>query len=161
MPGRALCGQMHLCDIGIPSRLITSADKLWRNHPGLYQDHLPRPDASAHKYSRGHLGVFSGPLISGGAARLSAIAGLRAGAGLVTIASPPGAVMVQATHLTAIMQRSIATESDLAGWLGDKRLSAFVIGPGFAAAEKARGFYRATGRDRPAGCDRCRRIDRL
>jgi len=154
MPGRALCGQMHLCDIGIPSRLITSADKLWRNHPGLYRDHLPRPDASAHKYSRGHLGVFSGPLISGGAARLSAIAGLRAGAGLVTIASPPGAVMVQATHLTAIMQRSIATESDLAGWLGDKRLSAFVIGPGFGAAEKARGFIgQLAGTGRPVVID--------
>ena len=140
MPGRELCGQVHLCDIGIPSRLITSPDKLWRNHPSLYRDYLPRPDASAHKYNRGHLGVFSGPLISGGAARLLAIAGLRAGAGLVTIASPPGAVMVQATHLTAIMQRSIATEGDLAGWLEDKRLSAFVIGPGFGEAEKARGF---------------------
>ncbi|MBC7283069.1 MAG: NAD(P)H-hydrate dehydratase [Hoeflea sp.] len=140
MPGREVCGQMHLCDIGIPSRLITSDDPIWRNHPGLYRTHLPRPDGSAHKYSRGHLGVFSGPLISGGAARLSATAGLRAGAGLVTMASPPGAVMVQATHLTAVMQRSIATETDLSAWLEDRRLSAFVIGPGFGDPEKARAF---------------------
>ncbi|MBU4530625.1 MAG: NAD(P)H-hydrate dehydratase [Hoeflea sp.] len=142
MPGRQLCGQMHLCDIGIPARLITSDDPIWRNHPGLYQTHLPRPDAAAHKYTRGHLAVFSGPLISGGAARLSAMAGLRAGAGLVTMASPPGAVLVQATHLTAIMQRAIATEADLAGWLADRRLSAFVIGPGFGDLEKARALIR-------------------
>tara|TARA_R110002020_G_scaffold48855_2_gene139507 strand:+ start:349 stop:1821 length:1473 start_codon:yes stop_codon:yes gene_type:complete len=140
MPGRALCGQVQLCDIGIPSRLIVSAEPVWRNHSGLYRDHLPRQDAAGHKYSHGHLGVFSGPLISGGAARMSAMAGLRAGAGLVTMASPPGAVMVQATHLTAIMQRSIANKADLAGWLEDKRLSGFVIGPGFGDLEKARTF---------------------
>ncbi|MDP3525229.1 MAG: NAD(P)H-hydrate dehydratase [Hoeflea sp.] len=149
MPGRALCGQMHLCDIGIPARLIESADPIWRNHPGLYRDHLPRSDVSQHKYSRGHLGVFSGPLLSGGAARLAAMTGLRAGAGLVTIASPPGAVMAQAAHLTAIMQRSIADETALADWLADRRLSGFVIGPGFGDLEKARGFtaqLAATGR---------------
>ncbi|MDP2732772.1 MAG: NAD(P)H-hydrate epimerase, partial [Hoeflea sp.] len=75
MPGRELCGQTHLCDIGIPARLIASDDPLWRNHPGLYRDLLPKASASQHKYSRGHLCVFSGPLISGGAARLSAMAG--------------------------------------------------------------------------------------
>ncbi|KGF66672.1 hypothetical protein LL06_26885, partial [Hoeflea sp. BAL378] len=88
MPGRALCGLMHLCDIGIPARLIASADPVWRNHAGLYRDRLPVQTAESHKYSRGHLVVFSGPLIAGGASRLAAMAGLRAGAGLVTIASP-------------------------------------------------------------------------
>jgi len=140
MPGRELCGQTHLCDIGIPARLIASDDPLWRNHPGLYRDVLPKASASQHKYSRGHLCVFSGPLISGGAARLSAMAGLRAGAGLVTLATPPGAVMAQAAHLTAIMQRSIKDEADLTAWLADKRLSGFVLGPGFGDPGKVRAF---------------------
>ncbi|MFH1518930.1 MAG: NAD(P)H-hydrate dehydratase [Pseudomonadota bacterium] len=140
MPGRELCGQTHLCDIGVPARLIVSDDPLWRNHPGLYRDVLPKASTSQHKYSRGHLCVFSGPLISGGAARLSAMAGLRAGAGLVTMATPPGAVLLQATHLTAVMQRSIKDEADLAAWLADKRLSGFVLGPGFGDHGKARAF---------------------
>ncbi|WP_417433772.1 NAD(P)H-hydrate dehydratase [Hoeflea sp.] len=140
MPGRVLCGDMHLCDIGIPSRLIACDEGVWRNHPGLYQAQLPSDDPSSHKYSRGHLVVFSGPLIATGAARLSAMAGLRSGGGLVTMASAPSAVMVQAAHLTAIMQRAIRDETDLADWLTDTRLSGFVIGPGFGDLDKARTF---------------------
>lgn len=142
MPGRALCGEMHLCDIGIPARLIASDDPLWRNHPGLYAAHAPAAHMSGHKYSRGHLGVFSGPLISSGASRLAAMAGLRSGAGLVTMATPPGAVMLQATHLTAIMQRAIGDEAALDDWLADRRLSAFVIGPGFSDLDKARAYIK-------------------
>jgi hydroxyethylthiazole kinase-like uncharacterized protein yjeF len=140
MPGRALCGEMHLCDIGISARLIASDDTVWRNHPGLYATHMPGSAASQHKYTRGHLVVFSGPLISSGAARLSAMAGLRCGAGLVTVATQPSAVMVQASHLTAIMQRAVRDAGALADWLGDSRLSAFVIGPGFGDLEKARAY---------------------
>ncbi|AKI00608.1 yjeF-like protein, hydroxyethylthiazole kinase-related [Hoeflea sp. IMCC20628] len=142
MPGREFCGRMHLGDIGIPARLIRSEDPIWRNHPGLYREALPTASFSQHKYSRGHLGVFSGPLISGGAARLSAMAGLKSGAGLATLATPPSAVLLQATHLTAIMQRAIKDEADLTDWLNDKRISGFVIGPGFGDLGKARGFTR-------------------
>ena len=140
MPGRDLCGELHLCDIGIPARLIASQDAVWRNHAGLYAAHVPGNAASQHKYERGHLVVFSGPLISSGAARLSAMAGLRSGAGLVTVASQPSAVMVQASHLTAVMQRSIRDAEELGEWLGDERLSAFVIGPGFGDLERARAY---------------------
>ncbi len=149
IPGRELCGQMHLCDIGIPARLIARDDPMWRNHPGLYGAELPTSKISQHKYGRGHLGVFSGPLIASGAARLSAMAGLRSGAGLVTMATAPSAVMLQATHLTAIMQRAIRDEIDLEDWLSDKRVSAFVLGPGFGDLDKARAYTEklaATGR---------------
>ncbi|WP_422370167.1 NAD(P)H-hydrate dehydratase [Hoeflea sp.] len=149
MPGKALCGEVHVCDIGIPARLIVPDGPVWCNHDAIYRDQLPAGAASQHKYSRGHLVVFSGPLISGGAARLSATAGLRAGAGLVSLATPPGAVLSQAAHLTAIMQRSVADADALAGWLEDKRLSAFVLGPGFGDAERARtycGLLAKTGR---------------
>lgn len=140
MPGRDLCGDVELCDIGIPARLIVSNDAVWRNHKGLYQNQLPAVSAAQHKYSRGHVVVFSGPLISGGAARLAAMAGLRAGAGLVSLATPPGAVMAQATHLTAIMQRAIGDAEALSAWLEDGRLSAFVLGPGFGDFEKAQTY---------------------
>ncbi|WP_394689635.1 NAD(P)H-hydrate dehydratase [Hoeflea sp.] len=140
MPGRDLCGDVELCDIGIPKRLITAGDAVWRNHKGLYLPHLPTMSTQQHKYSRGHLVVFSGPLISGGAARLAAMAGLHAGAGLVSLATPPGAVMAQATHLTAVMQRSIGDAETLLKWLEDGRLTGFVLGPGFGDIEKARTY---------------------
>lgn len=149
MPGRALCGQLHLCDIGIPERLIVSDDPVWKNHPGLYNAALPALAAGAHKYGRGHLGVFCGPLASTGAARLSAMAGLKSGAGLVTLVSRPSATMVLASHLTAIMQRMIRDEAELQAWLSDKRLSAFVIGPGFGDQAMAGSYVEllaATGR---------------
>lgn len=149
MPGRTLCGEMHLCDIGIPARLIRSDDPVWLNHPDLYNSKRPHTDAGQHKYGRGHLAVFSGPLGSTGAARLSAMAGLRSGAGLVTMACAPAATMVLATHLTAIMQHAIGDQAALESWLSDQRLSAFVIGPGFGDLEKIRAYtplLAATGR---------------
>lgn len=154
MPGRVLCGQIHLSDIGIPARLIASDEQVRCNHPGLYHEHLPAMSAGQHKYSRGHLAVFSGPLISGGAARLAAMAGLRAGAGLVSLGTPPGAVMSQAGHLTAIMQHRIADCGDLREWLADTRLSGFVLGPGFGDLVKARAFTAVLGDDgRPVVID--------
>ncbi|MAY62913.1 MAG: bifunctional ADP-dependent NAD(P)H-hydrate dehydratase/NAD(P)H-hydrate epimerase [Rhizobiales bacterium] len=143
LPGRDLCGRLEVADIGIPTRLLRSGDTVFLNAPSLYAAEIPAPSGASHKYARGHLVVFSGPMISSGAARMSAMAGLRSGAGLVTVASPPGAVMAQSAHLTAVMQRSLADGHALAEWLEDKRLSAFVLGPGFGHPETARAHAEA------------------
>ena len=132
-----------MADIGIPARLLTNEDQIWINHRALYAEFLPVANAASHKYTRGHLGVFSGPLISGGAARMAAEAGLRAGAGLVTLACPPSAVLTQASHLTAVMLRSVVDRSAVEGWLDDRRLTAFVLGPGFGDRERAVQYARA------------------
>jgi ADP-dependent NAD(P)H-hydrate dehydratase / NAD(P)H-hydrate epimerase len=143
LPGRALCGELEVADIGIPSRLLTSDDPIFLNGPDLYDSALPELSAASHKYARGHLVVFSGPLMTSGAARMSAQAGLKAGAGLVTVATPPGAVMTQAAHLTAVMQKSLADAEALAEWLEDERLAAFVLGPGFGDHGRARIFAKS------------------
>ena len=142
LPGRDLCGELEVADIGIPARLIASDDPVFINDPSIYGTTSPEIAASSHKYARGHLVVFSGPLISSGASSMSAMAGLRAGAGLVTVASPPGAVMAQSAHLTAVMQRSIVDADALSEWLEDDRLAAFVLGPGFGNKELARDYAR-------------------
>jgi ADP-dependent NAD(P)H-hydrate dehydratase / NAD(P)H-hydrate epimerase len=87
---------------------------------------LTAPDAQAHKYTRGHAMVWSGPPLRTGASRLSAQAALAVGAGLVTIIGERAALAEQAAHVTAIMLR----EAD-AGWgVIDDRVTALAIGPG-------------------------------
>ena len=148
LPGRDRCGAIEIADIGIPRRLIDANQSTVRiNGPEIWRDHHARHDSSAHKYSRGALVVFSGGASHTGAARLSAEAGLRAGAGLVTIASPGDAMVENAAHLTAVMLREINDVEALQGWLKDKRLGAFVLGPGFGVGQKAHDFALAL-RDR-------------
>ena len=76
------------------------------NHPDLWRDRWPWPDRESHKHARGAFGVVTGPAASTGAARLAARAGLRVGAGLATLFSPPGAVLVNASHETAVMVKA-------------------------------------------------------
>jgi hydroxyethylthiazole kinase-like uncharacterized protein yjeF len=91
---------------------------------------LPRPDPRGHKYSRGHAVVVSGGLSTTGAARLAARGALRAGAGLVTIASPREALAVNAGANLAVMVRPVDGPGELAEFLADKRRNAIVLGPG-------------------------------
>ena len=65
-----------------------SSRATFANAPALWGGRFPVPRAAGHKYTRGHAVVVSGGLSSTGAARLAARGALRAGAGLVTIASP-------------------------------------------------------------------------
>ena len=88
------------------------------------------PRADGHKYSRGHAVVVSGGLSTTGAARLAARGALRAGAGLVTIASPREALAVNAAANLAVMVRPVDGAAELTAFLADKRRNAVVLGPG-------------------------------
>ncbi|MYZ49623.1 NAD(P)H-hydrate dehydratase, partial [Propylenella binzhouense] len=70
--------------------------------------------------------------------RLAARGALRAGAGLVTVASPPDALAVNAAKLTAIMVRAFADAGALGALLADRRLNAVAIGPGAGVDEATR-----------------------
>src|SRR5438876_363079 len=65
-----------------------------------------------------------------GAARLAGRGALRAGAGLVTIASPREALAVNAAANLAVMVRAVDGAAELAAMLEDRRLNAVVLGPG-------------------------------
>ena len=101
--------------------------RLYENGPDLWLRRFPWPTTASHKHSRGRLIVVSGEMWSTGAARLSARAGLRIGAGLVTLFSPPDALLVNAAHLEAIMLRPFDTDVELEAAAVD--VDAAVIGP--------------------------------
>ncbi|MDP3458494.1 MAG: NAD(P)H-hydrate dehydratase [Hyphomonas sp.] len=131
LPGAAYCGAVMVADIGIPVQT-----RAMENSPALWAAHLPQPGQGDYKHRRGHLKVVSGPMSSTGAARLAARAGLRAGAGLVTLLSPPSAVMVNAAHLTAIMLSSVDGSDELVEAL--QTASVVVIGPAAGVTPQTR-----------------------
>jgi len=140
LPGRRLCGQTLVADIGIRDGVLAAVGaKTMRDLPPLWRDRLLAPELDGHKYSRGHAVVVSGPMARTGAARLAAEAALRVGAGLVTLASPPDALMVNAAHLTAVMLARLDGADGLAEILADRRRNALVLGPavGVGAATAA------------------------
>jgi NAD(P)H-hydrate epimerase len=136
LPGRIMAGEVMLIDIGIPESVLGEAACGWfENGPGLWLDKFPRPSLTGHKYDRGHAVVTSGGPSATGAARLAALAALRIGAGLVTVASPEAALAVNAAHLTAIMLQLFADEAGFAGIIADRRRNAVLIGPGNGVGE--------------------------
>lgn len=130
-PGRTLCGRLSVADIGIAETVLAAiASTTFANAPPLWLGAWRPPGRDGNKFSRGHAVAVSGPAHATGAARLAAGAALRAGAGLVTVASPPDAVAANAAHLTAVMLRPFEGAAGLAELLADARITAVVAGPG-------------------------------
>jgi len=131
MPGRLGCGEVAVADIGIlAGALETIRPRIFENTPALWGAGYPWPQPLAHKYVRGHALIVSGPAHATGAARLAARAALRAGAGLVSVASPLDAIAINAASLTAVMVKPFAGVAGLTDLLKDARFNAVVIGPG-------------------------------
>ena len=138
-PGRALCGETVVADIGIPNSVLGEiAPTLWANGPALWAARYPWPKPEGHKYDRGHALAVSGGAETTGAARLAARAALRAGAGLVTVACPPDAVAINAAQLTTVMTRSFDGVEGFRALLEDRRKNAVLLGPGNGVGEATR-----------------------
>jgi hydroxyethylthiazole kinase-like uncharacterized protein yjeF len=135
-PGRAACGEVVVADIGLGD----TPGVLLENDPGLWRRALPFPGPASHKHSRGRLVVVGGDALHTGAARLSARAGLRIGAGLVTLLSPPAAAPIYAAALEAVMLAPFDNEAELAQLA--EQADAAVIGPaaGITPATRANLF---------------------
>ncbi|MDZ7833084.1 MAG: NAD(P)H-hydrate dehydratase [Desulfobacterales bacterium] len=139
LPGAEYTGELHVIDIGIPpyiaretnprQHLITPAD--------IRQKIEPRP-TDMHKGGTGHLLIVAGAPGKTGAAAMSALSAMRAGAGLVTLGVPeslnpviepqvlePMTIGLQETPAGALSDDAADTILDL---LSDKRCLA--LGPG-------------------------------
>jgi NAD(P)H-hydrate epimerase len=134
-PGFARCGEVEVAEIGIPAALIATAQV----GAGVVEiddvrQWLPHPRSLEHKGRRGHVLVVAGSPGMRGAGRLAAMAALRAGAGLCTLAAerdPEGSLDAP----DPVMTRSLAAGGDLATLLPGK--AAIVIGPGIGGTSSA------------------------
>ena len=141
LPGRMYCSRVRVADIGIDAGVLAEIrPRTFENVPQLWRESFPMPRIDGHKYVRGHTIVVSGGVATTGAARMSARGALRAGSGLVTVASPGDALAVNAAALTAVMVRAIDTAVEFAELLTDKRLNTCVIGPGAGVGDRTRDF---------------------
>ena len=139
MPGRSVCGEIVVADIGIGDDVVASVFKgAYVNTPDLWADAYPWQEADTHKYVRGHMVVLGGAAMTG-AARLVAGAARRAGAGLVSIAAPEKVFPIYAASvdpgtLTPSF-RGLKSWRDL---INDRRKNTCVIGPGAGVAKSTR-----------------------
>src|SRR6185312_6662496 len=144
LPGRLHCGTLEVADIGITARVLeTIRPATFANEPPLWRDAFPVPRPDGHKYGRGHAVVVSGGVSTTGAARLAARGALRAGAGLVTTASPREALAVNAAANLAVMVRPVDGAAELAEFLSDARRNAILLGPGGGVGVRTRGAVAA------------------
>ena len=141
LPGRMHCGRIRVADIGIDAQVLAEIEpRTFENVPSIWHSVFPVPQVDGHKYARGHAVIVSGDMSATGAARMSARGALRAGAGLVTLASPREALAVNAAALTAVMVRPVDTVVEFAELLTDKRFNACVIGPGAGVGARTADF---------------------
>jgi ADP-dependent NAD(P)H-hydrate dehydratase / NAD(P)H-hydrate epimerase len=132
------CGVLKVVDIGIDRSVLAAiGPRLWLNAPSLWQAHLRRDDPGTHKYARGHLTVLGGAVATG-AARLSALAGRRTGAGLVTIATPRAAMPVYQAAEPGNLISEVDDGEGFARLLADVRRNAILVGPGSAVDGRTR-----------------------
>jgi len=157
-PGAGHAGEVIGVPIGIPAEVAASApDDILLIDAAEARALLPPRPADGHKGTFGHLLVVAGSLGKSGAAVMAANAGLRAGAGLVTLACPAGMQQVAAAHLVEVMTVpltevggavSLQAMEELLAQSDDKQ--AVALGPGLGTAEETAALVRRFLKETPS-----------
>ena len=142
-PGRGLCGDVEVADIGIPATVLDDiVSNSWENGPDLWLGGYPWPQPESYKYKRGEVLVLGGEAITG-ASRMTAKAASRAGAGMVTLAAPARVWSVYATSLIDEIVHSFDGLKEFEVLLADRRRNVIAIGPGAGVGASTRQFVLA------------------
>jgi hydroxyethylthiazole kinase-like uncharacterized protein yjeF len=137
-PGRTLCGEVVVVDIGISSRVLNDIKPdTFQNDPRLWLSALPTISGNANKYTRGHALIAGGYPVTG-ASRLAGMAAARCGAGLTTIGVPPEALPIYAASLLSVMVSTVESAAEFDHLLEDPRFSGLLIGPGAGIGAKTK-----------------------
>lgn len=122
-PARSIMGDLVGIDIGIMAESQLSI---------LPKPGLSGPSSQDHKYSRGLVAVVAGAMT--GAAKLTAMAAQKSGAGYVKIFAAPG---FETPHPSIVVE-TVRDVADLQQKLSDRRISAIVLGPGLGRDDQAK-----------------------
>jgi hydroxyethylthiazole kinase-like uncharacterized protein yjeF len=150
-PGEAHAGDVVIADIGIPGDVIDGLD-------GAQIELLTREDArtlfepraaDSHKGDFGRVLVVAGSRGKTGAAHLSGMGALRAGAGLVTIATPASCLPIVASLAPEFMTEPLPesgegqVSADAVERIADFTLDVIACGPGLGRGASVGEFMRA------------------
>ena len=131
--GPEYCGEIHFAGLGIPASLygreVLAARRL--DWPKVASQ-VPRRSRDAHKGDLGHVLVVGGAPGFSGAARLAGEGALRAGAGLVSVATHPAHAAELNLGRPELMVAAVTSPAELAPLLA--RATAVAIGPGLGQA---------------------------
>jgi NAD(P)H-hydrate epimerase len=138
-PNCDLTGELLVRPIGSPPHLY---DRAWLSlvEPAMFRDLLAPRKPSGHKGTYGHALIVAGSRGKSGAAAMSGMAALRAGAGLVTVASAASAIAEIAMHAPELMTEPLReTESGMIALNADIDAAAagktvLAAGPGLGRA---------------------------
>jgi NAD(P)H-hydrate epimerase len=142
-PACELSGRLHVAAIGSPRELYEqdAAIYLSLSGPGLFA-HLFRPRArDSNKGLYGHALVIGGSRGKSGAAAMAGIGALRAGAGLVTVASTEAALGSIAAHAPEIMTELLAFDEPARARILERK-NVVAIGPGLGQDPQTVQFVR-------------------
>jgi ADP-dependent NAD(P)H-hydrate dehydratase / NAD(P)H-hydrate epimerase len=148
------CGQLVVRSIGSPAELIEQLGKgtlRWAG-PDEFVDLPLIRAAESHKGTFGHVLVLAGSVGKTGAAAMAGYSGLRAGAGLVTIATPETALpLIAAAHeeymtepMPATSAGTFAISALRSGRLAEvlKGMTVVAVGPGIGQHPETQEFIR-------------------
>ncbi|RMF94721.1 MAG: NAD(P)H-hydrate dehydratase [Gammaproteobacteria bacterium] len=135
-------GELRFDPLGIPPDLLPAARPAFALYAAeeLAAWLSPRP-ATAHKGLFGHVLVIGGNVGMGGAARLAGEAALRAGAGLVSVATHPDNAAALLASRPELMSRGASDAAALAPLLS--RASVIALGPGLGRDAWAEAMFDA------------------
>lgn len=144
--GPAHAGERVFDDLGVPQAGLAAVEPVLRLCTEDDRRHcLPRRARDAHKGRFGHVLVVGGNLGMGGAARLAGEAALRAGAGLVSVATRPDNVAAILAGRPELMCHGLDDAAGLDALL--ERATLVAIGPGLGQDAWAQGLF-----ERVLGC---------
>ena len=129
-------GELRVQAIGSPPEIYDADDSIWLSlvQPNMFAHLLAPRSRAGHKGSFGHVLAIAGSHGKTGAAAMCGMAALRAGAGLVTVASEESAIPVIAGHAAELMTEALPSGRLAAGVDNiAKKKDVIAIGPGLGA----------------------------
>jgi len=127
--GPSLSGQVYFDDLSVPNSAYQAVPSSIRREDYASLSKLLSPrKKSTHKGSFGHVLIVGGNHGMAGAALMAGMSAMRAGAGMVTIATRPEHCVLITSRQPELMVRGVETLSDLQPLL--EKATTLVLGPG-------------------------------
>lgn len=133
-------GEVEVASLDLPGSIVAGIEPAARRiGPEDWRKGLPLRRPGAHKGDCGHVLVVGGAPGYSGAARLTAMAALRAGAGRVTLATHPEHAAWANLERPELMVQAVETVSDLQTLL--RRADVVAVGPGLGQGRWGRALW--------------------